>query len=709
MRLSLKILAWMVGVLTVLVVALILFVAFFDWNRLKPTIDDKASAALSRPFIIRGDLTAAWRRSPTEHGLGSLMPWPTFTARDIRIGNPAWARQSQFVELDAAVFRLSPLPLLIEHIYVPSVQLVGLHVDLERNSQGQANWDISLPTSQKPSNWTFTLGTIGLDKGDIALDDAKNRLNLHVGITPLQQAIAYDQLVKQASSDARADVGHGVGSMVNESQTSPDISPDAQRSSYQFAWTVNGSYQGAPVNGHGKSGAVLALQQTHVPFPVQARVHIDDSKIALVGTLTDPLHLGALNLRLWFAGSSMAKLYPIIGISLPDTPPYATEGHLSAQLHYHGSHFEYRNFKGRVGESDLGGNIQVTTGGARPTLSGDVHSQTLRFVDLASLVGAGNETQKQARGDTTSQPTNKALPVEQFHTDRLRAMDADLSFDAAHIEHPSSLPIDALTTHIYLDNGVLRLDPLHAGVAGGTIDGKMRMDASAEPMRTTFDLRARRVHLKQLFPTIQSMQNSLGEINANATLNTTGDSPAGLMGNADGDVKLMMENGEVSKTLLEAAGLNVANVVIEKLFGDKTVHINCLAADMDGTDGTFTSRLFVLDTSDAIINVTGTIDFRNEQLNLDVVPHTKGLRIFSLRSPLYVKGTFKNPDVGVHPGPLLLRGGGALALGIVAAPLAALVAVVVPSRDQHNDCQQVLTTLRHEQPSGPAQPGAKGK
>ena len=700
MKRSHKISIWIASVLLVLILTLVLLVAFFDWNRLKPYIDDKVSAAIGRPFVIQGDLTAAWQREPTEHGLRALVPWPTFTARDIRVGNPSWATQTHFAQLDAVQFRLSPLGLLIHHINVPSVQMSGPQIDLERDQHGQTNWAFTLPSDNTPSLWQLNLGAIGFDKGQIALDDVTNRVKLQVTITPLQQAIPYDQIVTQATTEARADVGHDVGKTVDANKTKPDTSASADRTSYQFAWTVTGSYQGTPVTGTGKTGAVLALQQTDQPFPVQARMHIGDSKIALVGTLTDPMHLGALNLRVWFAGTSMAKLYPITGITLPETPPYATEGHLSAELHAHGSRFSYRDFRGRVGESDLGGNLLVVTGGARPKLSGDLHSQQLRFVDLAPLIGADSQAEKQQRGDTTPQPSDKVLPVEQFRTDRLRAMDADVTFNAAHIEHPSNLPIDSLSAHIFLDNGLLRFDPLQAAVAGGTIDGRIRIDGGAQPMRSALDLRARHLQLKQLFPTVQAMQTSFGEINGDATLNTSGNSVAALLGDANGEVKLLMNDGAISKTLLETAGLNVANVVMGKLFGDKTVQINCAAADLTGTNGLFTSRLFVLDTSDAIIDVDGTINFANEKMDLNVTPHTKGLRIFSLRSPLYVKGTLKNPDVGVHAAPLLLRGGGALALSVVAAPAAALLAVIVPSRgNSANTCQQVLTSLRNAPPA----------
>jgi AsmA family protein len=698
MKRSHKILAWIAGVLLVLVVALILLVALFDWNRLKPIINDQVSTEIGRPFAIQGDLSAAWQRESSEPGWRGWLPWPTFTARDIRIGNPSWTKQPQFAQLDAMQIRLSPLPLLLHHVYVPSVQLSGVQVDLERDSQGQANWLFNLPQSKTPSSWRVDLGAIGFDKGQIALDDTKDRLNLQVTITPLQQAIPYNQIVAQATSDARADVGHDVGKTVDANKTKPDSSANASRTVYQFAWTVDGHYQGAPVTGTGKTGAVLALQQTDQPFPIQARLHVGDSKIALVGTLTDPLHLGALDLRMWFAGTSMAKLYPIIGIALPETPPYATEGHLSAELHLHGSRFSYRDFRGRVGESDVGGNMLVVTGGARPKLTGDVHSQQLRFVDLAPLIGADSPAEKRQRGDTTKQPSDKVLPVEQFRTDRLRTMDADITFSAAHIEHPASTPIDSLNTHLLLNNGLLQFDPLHMGVAGGTIDSHVRIDGGAQPMRAAADLRARHLQLKQLFPTFQPMSTSFGEINGDTTLNARGNSVAALMGDANGEVKLLMNDGAISKTLLETAGLNFANVVIGKLFGDKTVKINCAAVDLAGTDGLFTSRLFVFDTSDAIINVDGTVNFANEQLDLNVTPHTKGMRIFSLRSPLYVKGTLKNPDVGVHAGPLLLRGGGALALGVLAPP-AALLALIAPSHnEQTNTCQQVLTELRNAKP-----------
>ncbi len=712
MKRSHKVTSWIAGgLLAVLAIAFVV-IATFNWNRLKPTLDSRISQAIGRPFVIHGDLSVAWRRDPAASGLASLLPWPQFTAREVSIGNPAWAAKPDFARLDALRFRLSPWPLLTHRIVVPSLQLVHPQVDLQRDRQGRANWDFTLPPGGV-SAWKLQLGSIGFDRGQLSLDDARRNIRLQMTITPLQQAIPYDQIVAQQAAAASAQADRIAGTAAAKAVADRDdhrgaaqVAASATR--YQFAWQAEGSYQGKPLKGSGKTGAALALRSDTQLFPLQADVRIGDTHIALVGTLTDPLQLDALNVRLWLSGPSMALLYPILGITLPDTPPYATTGQLSAQLHRHGSHFSYRHFRGRVGGSDLAGSLdyQAASGsGSRPRLSGKVSSKLLQFADLAPLIGAGPAQAKPA-ADAPAQPAGKVLPATPFRTDRWRAMDADVQFTGAHIVHGSSLPIDALVTHLVMNNGVLRLDPLHFDLASGTVSGALTLDGTQSPMRGVLRLDARHLKLKQLFPGFAPMRTSFGEINGDASLDARGNSVAALLGSADGELKLLMNDGAISKNLLETAGLNVGNIIIGKLFGDQTVQINCAAADMPAKHGLFDMRLFVFDTADAVINVTGTVNLATEQLNLDVEPHTKGLRIFSLRSPLYVTGTLGKPDVGVQKGPLLLRAAGAVALGVVAAPAAALLALVAPSHDSDgkNTCRNVLEQLRS---SGKAMPATQ--
>ncbi len=147
--------------------------------------------------------------------------------------------------------------------------------------------------------------------------------------------------------------------------------------------------------------------------------------------------------------------------------------------------------------------------------------------------------------------------------------------------------------------------------------------------------------------------------------------------------------------MLELAGLNVANALAAKLFGDKQVNMRCLAADAVVLHGRANIRRFVLDTDDAVIDVTGYVDLAQEQINLDVLPKTKGGRIFTLRTPLYAKGSFANPDVGPYKTPIALKAGAALALSTI-FPLAAVLPLVNVTKVPDTDCASAIA--RAERP-----------
>ncbi|MBR8460340.1 AsmA family protein [Burkholderia dolosa] len=470
---------------------------------------------------------------------------------------------------------------------------------------------------------------------------------------------------------------------------------------YAFGLKFNGRYKGVPIDGTGKVGGVLAIQNTSQPFPLHADVKAGDTRLAIVGTLTDPMHLAALDLRLWLQGTSMSHLYQLTGITLPDTPPYATDGHLIGNIRQNASTFRYENFHGRVGGSDLAGTLTYAQREPRPKLSGELVSNLLQFSDLAPVIGADTAASKAKRGDTTRQPPERVLPVETFRTERWRALDADVKFTGRKLIKSANLPITNLYTHIVMQDGVLSLEPLQFGVAGGTLSTNAHLDGSRTPLKGRFTIAARHLKLKQLFPTQKVMQSALGEINGDASLSATGNSPAALAATSNGEVKALVTDGRISLLLMEAAGLNVANVVYEKLFGNRDVKINCAAIDFVATDGILDTKVFAFDTDDALINIDGPINLRDETLDLKIHPHTKGFRIFSLRSPLYAKGTFKNPKVGVEAGALALRAGAAVGLGLI-NPFAALIPLIAPSNNKDVPCSQLFAQMKAKAPQKPA-------
>jgi hypothetical protein len=674
-----KILLWTVASLVVLLAVLVLVIAFFDWNRIKPPLNAKVSEELHRPFAINGNLAVIWQRDPDEGGWRAWVPWPHVVAEDLSLGNPDWSKQPQMVTLKRVELRISPVALLAQRVVIPRIDLTGPNAQLQRLADGRANWTFKFDPKDpdaEPSNWVVDIGAIGFDKGHVTLDDQSLKTQLDLIIDPLGKPIPFSDIVGDKAAKTAQEKG-------------------ATPQDYAFALKVKGQYHNQKLAGEGKIGGLLALQDAARPFPLQAKVKIADTSVELAGTLTDPLNLGALDLQLKLAGASLGNLYPLTGVTLPDTPPYATDGHLIAKLHEPGGAvFRYEAFNGKIGASDINGSLAYVASQPRPKLSGSLVSNQLLFADLAPLIGADSNAKQKARGGESKQPADKVLPVEAFKTERWRDMDADVEFTGKRIVHSEKLPFNDLYTHVVLTDGVLSLEPLRFGVAGGKLDAQIRLNGRTEPLEGRAQLTARGFKLKQLFPTFEPMKTSFGELNGDADITGRGNSVAKLLGSANGNLKMLINDGAISRELMELAGLNVGNYVVGKIFGDKEVKINCAAADFDIKTGLATTRLFVFDTENAIIYIDGTANMATEQLDLTISPESKGWRLISLRSPLYVRGKFIKPDAGVKAVPLLLRGAGMVALGVIAAPAAGLLALIAPSGGEPNQCAPLLEQMK---------------
>ncbi|AMP07771.1 AsmA family protein [Collimonas pratensis] len=650
-----RIFLWLLAVLALLIAICAALVLTFDWNRAKPWLNQRVSEAAGRPFAIRGDLALTWQKSQSDlDSWRRWVPWPRLSAKDIVLDNPDWAKTGpHMAEIGQLTFSLSPLPLLAHRIVLPSLELEAPVLALERKPDGVNNWTFQ---SSGPSAWQLDLQKLVLAKGTVRLLDPVSKLDIKADIDSL-----------------------------------PVTSPEG----YGIGWKVSGSFNKAAVSGDGKAGAVLSLQNSSTPYPLQANVRVGKTAIGVKGTLTKPSDLAALDLRLKLSGASMSNLYPLTGIVLPATPPFSTEGRLIGKLSSAGGDWTYDKFSGRVGSSDLSGTLEFVAQKPRPLLKGTLLSNQLRLEDLAPLIGADSNASKANRGDGAAQPSNKVLPVEQFDTSRWGSIDADVKFTGRKIVREKELPIQDLVADLHLKDSVLSLTPLNFGVAGGNLISNIKLDGSGKLIKADMKISARHLKIKQLFPTFESAQASLGEINGDASLSAVGNSVASLLGSSNGELKTLINQGTISKFLLEAAGLNIGNVVITKLFGDKQVKLNCLASDFAVTKGVMDARTFVMDTDDAVINVQGQINLAQESLALTVKPETKGMRIFSLRSPLHVSGTFKNPDVGVDKGILALKAGGAIALGVL-APVAAVLPLINITPAQENDCAALLARAKQK-------------
>ena len=632
---------WIVAVVLGLLALLLLIIALFNWNWLKPFVEEKASDALQRPVVIEGDLDVEWDWRE------GIIPWPRITAEQVVAGHPEGFKgaEDNMARIESLAVTLNPAPLFSRHVEIERVEIGDSRLMLERNLEDQNNWvyERKENAEEGDSGWTVDVQSIALRRVEVQVTDQMRKL---------------DMTTRFNSLDTDSPEGYGMD------------------------WESSGTFNDAEVGGSGKVGGLLSLRDGGNPFPMQGEISFGETRMAVEGSMTAPQGAASLDVGLKLAGSSLSDLNALFGLALPTTPSYETEGRLIGMFNQADNVWRYEDFSGRVGESDLRGTVEYTMREPRPLLTGELASNLLRFKDLGPLIGVdsaegGDDGEAREEADpeeTREQPPGKALPVARIGSETWDLMDADVRFVGKRIVRDEDLPLDNIEAHVSLQNRVLSFKPLNFGVAGGTLSNTIHVDGQGEVLQAEVTIAARSLELKQLLPGAEDMEAAtFGQLYGDAHLKGTGDSIASVLGSSNGELSLALSPSTISRFLMEAAGLNVLNVIFVKLFGDEQVKVECLVADFAINDGLVQTRAFVLETDDAVITMDGQVSLKNETLDLDIRPENKELRVLTLRSPLYAKGTFKNPDVGVQAGPIAARAGAAVALGVIATPLAAIL------------------------------------
>jgi AsmA protein len=113
--------------------------------------------------------------------------------------------------------------------------------------------------------------------------------------------------------------------------------------------------------------------------------------------------------------------------------------------------------------------------------------------------------------------------------------------------------------------------------------------------------------------------------------------------------------------------------------------VRCALADFSVKKGTMLAKTLIFDTEVTTLIGSGSIDLRQERLDLRFNQKTKNTSPLALRSPIFVRGSFAKPEAGVDAGRVAVRALGALALGVM-NPLLALIPLIDAGPGNDSDC-----------------------
>lgn len=450
---------------------------------------------------------------------------------------------------------------------------------------------------------------------------------------------------------------------------------------------ASGRYHGTVVDLEAQAGADLPLlwqTESDSPLtPLRLSGQLGSTQLRFDGA-TGALWAGqgmrgALTLR----GASLRTSGQPLGLTLPDTPPYRLQGRIARE----GAVWSIVTNDATVGSSALTAAMQLDTATAPPALSGHLGGRRLALADLGPAIGA----------DRAPRDAGRVLPDERFDLPSLAQMDANVRVDLAQLDFgtPKLAPISDLQLHLTLASSRLRLSELHARIADGLLTGSTRLQADQHPPRWDAALRLTEVDLQRWIRALNKDAASArdgvpaylsGTLNARVSLSGEGNSVAEFLGSASGRLEMGVVDGQISQLVTEALGLDAAQALGLLIAGDQPLRLNCARAEAVIQRGVLKTRHAVLDNADSTLHIQGGADLGSEALRLRVVAEPKDFSPLSLRSPLNLTGSFKQPLVTVEAGGLLARAAGALVLGALAPPAALLAFIDTGATPETEPC-----------------------
>ena len=564
-----------------------------------------------------------------EISVGNLVV-PNVTLKDV----------SMVTKIENGLVRISPLTVKIGEGMIRTSALLDLRdpslpsrlqTDIER-----VDLDKAMQSLGKES------GSVGTVSGRLALSlpSAEPNVNNPLEVEALLDRLRIDEVrIRYDDPDLQA-------------KSDLQVRAESVASGIQVNGTVE--YREHPVDVRLTTGSIQKVWSDYQSMPVEAIVSVNDTTIRLDATIGSVLPLSAFKGRVWVEGPDPARLGEALGIPLPHLPPYKLEALVHRKQGPEDQQtVSLQNLSGAVGDSDVTGILHLMTGGERPMVSARLHSRKLDFDDLAGLIGAPPDPEEtaseaqEARAEKT-EDRRTVLPVKPMDFTQLRKLDAEVEYTATDVLAPD-LPLNDFALNVTLEDGHLQMDRLDFGVATGTVSMQLEMNARKDPIQAKLHTDVDHVNLSRLLARFDVADDSFGDIGGRAKLRMQGQSLADWFGSADGGLFLTMTGGKIDGLIVELAGLDFTESAAIFLSTDTRVKIECGYTDLQARSGIVTIHPFLLDTKDTKFKGHGSIDLRQEKLDLTVEPYPQDFTILSSRGPLHVTGTFSDPEFSVEP------------------------------------------------------------
>jgi uncharacterized protein involved in outer membrane biogenesis len=301
-----------------------------------------------------------------------------------------------------------------------------------------------------------------------------------------------------------------------------------------------------------------------------------------------------------------------------------------------------------VGKGNVTGQMAVVTGKPRPILTFKLASPSLALVALA--LPAKGAAPPAAKAAPKSRYIFSEAPID---LSALKSVDAsgDLAVDALVL--PDGRKLDHVHLQVNVQNGVLDAPVVQAGIYGGKISAHVKLDANHDGA-LNLHLEGSGLDLSAILAEAGIKREVHGgKTSINADIAAHGGSPRQWASSASGIATAIVGPASMGhpKGDADLAFNKLADALNPFRQVDPTTELQCAVVRLPLSSGIAkVDRSIAFETTKLSATASGTLDFRNETLDLSIKPQLRkgiSLNIDQFASLVSFHGPFNAPTVGI--------------------------------------------------------------
>ncbi|MDD9917861.1 MAG: AsmA family protein [Rhodospirillaceae bacterium] len=374
-----------------------------------------------------------------------------------------------------------------------------------------------------------------------------------------------------------------------------------------------------PLRKLGKPKLSGRLDGTLDALSVKSDIAAAGAKLALEGNVKKPLAAPTLDLGMAINHPELAQF---VRLAVPDFRPAAAKlGPLAAAFRLSGTpeDFALSGLEATAGPVQVKGTAAVRTVGATPYVKADLATSDV-LVDLfrpparpsQPATARGRAANSTAGGGNVSQP-NGRWSRERIDFSGMQGVDADVTVKMSGLIN-GNIRLSQPVVEASLKSGQLDLKQFRAGIFGGTVSAKGRVNGAAKAVPMGVDVVISNVDLAQAAKTLGAPPRASGPLSANASLTMSGDSEAAIVSSLAGTGRL---SGKIQIKVTEQENRAIGAVgLASALFGKKVKELkqvggltneifNAFGRNPADLTGSFAIDRGVLRTRDTVLNGRG--------------------------------------------------------------------------------------------------------